>query len=89
LEKLGETLFKVLNIIRVYTKEPNQREFSKKPFILRKNATIYDLAKSIHTDFSKKFSFAKVWSDRLVFSPQKVGLAFGLEDGDIVEIHVK
>jgi hypothetical protein len=89
LEKLGETLFKVLNIIRVYTKEPNQREFSKKPFILRKDATIYDLAKSIHTDFSKKFSFAKVWSDRLVFSPQKVGLAFGLEDGDIVEIHVK
>jgi ribosome-interacting GTPase 1 len=89
LEKLGETLFKVLNIIRVYTKEPNQREFSKKPFILRKDATIYDLAKSIHTDFSKKFSFAKVWSDRLVFSPQKVGLTFGLEDGDIVEIHVK
>ena len=89
LEKLSETMFNVLNIIRVYTKEPNEKEFSKKPFILKKDSTVYNLAKNIHTDFSKKFSFAKVWAKRLVFSPQKVGSAFVLEDGDIVEIHVK
>ncbi len=89
IEKLGETLFKTLGIMRVYTKEPNEKEFSKKPFILKKGATIYDLAKSIHSDFSEKFSFAKVWSKRLVFSPQKVGPTFVLDDGDIVEIHVK
>lgn len=89
LEKLGETLFKTLDIIRVYTKEPNEREFSKKPFILKKGATIYDLAKNIHSDFRENFSFAKIWSKRLVFSPQKVGPTFALEDGDVVEIHVK
>ncbi|MEM3597219.1 MAG: GTPase [Candidatus Bathyarchaeia archaeon] len=89
LEKLGETLFKALDIIRVYTKEPNERTHSEKPFILRKGATVYDLAKNIHSDFSERFSFAKVWSKRLVFSPQKVGATFTLEDGDIVEIHTK
>jgi hypothetical protein len=89
LEKLGETMFNVLNIIRVYTKEPNEKEFSKKPFILKKDSTVYTLAKNIHSDFSKKFSFAKVWAKRLVFSPQKVGAMFVLEDGDIVEIHAK
>jgi len=89
LEKLGETLFKTLDIIRVYTREPSEKEFSKKPFVLKVGATVYDLAKNIHSDFSKKFSFAKVWSKRLVFSPQKVGSAFALEDGDIVEIHMK
>jgi hypothetical protein len=89
LDKLGETLFKTLEVMRVYTKEPNEREFSKKPFILKKGATIYNLAKSIHSDFSKKFGFARVWSRRLVFSPQRVGAAFVLEDGDVVEIHVK
>ena len=89
LENLGETLFKTLNLIRVYTKEPNQKEPSKKPFILKKGATVYDLAKNIHSDFSKKFAFAKVWANRLVFSPQKVGASFVLEDKDIVEIHVK
>jgi ribosome-interacting GTPase 1 len=89
LEKLGETLFSMLRIMRVYTKEPNEREYSKKPFILKKGSTIYDLAKSIHSDFKENFNFAKVWSKRLMFSPQKVGATFRLEDGDVVEIHLK
>ena len=89
LETLGEVLFKTLGIIRVYTKEPEKREFSKKPFILKKGATVHDLARSIHSDFGEKFSYAKVWSKRLVFSPQKVGPTFVLEDGDVVEIHVR
>jgi small GTP-binding protein len=89
LEKLGETLFKTLDVMRVYTKEPNEREFSKKPFVLKTGATVYDLARNIHSDFSRKFSFARIWSKRLAFNPRKVGSAFVLEDGDVVEIHVK
>lgn len=89
LETLGDVLFKTLQIMRVYTKEPNEREYSKKPFILKKGSTIYDLAKSIHSDFKANFNFARVWSKRLRFSPQKVGATFSLEDGDVVEIHLK
>jgi small GTP-binding protein len=89
LDKLGETLFKILGVMRVYTKEPSARSFSKKPFTLKSGATLNDLAKSIHSDFERNFAFAKVWSERLAFSPQKVGLGFVLEDGDVVEIHVK
>ncbi len=89
LEKLGSEIFEMLDIIRVYTKEPNERFPSKKPFTIRKGSTILDLAKRIHSDFYKQFSYAKVWSKRLRFSPQKVGGAFTLEDGDTVEIHMK
>jgi ribosome-interacting GTPase 1 len=89
LEKLGEALFKTLAIIRVYTKEPSEKEYSKRPFILKKDSTIYDLAKNIHSDFKENFRFAKVWSKRLIFSPQKVGATFVLRDGDVVEIHLK
>ncbi|MEM3356352.1 MAG: TGS domain-containing protein, partial [Candidatus Bathyarchaeia archaeon] len=89
LEKFGETLFNALDVIRVYTKEPSEKEHSKKPFILKKGATVYDLARNIHSDFSERFAFAKVWSKRLVFSPQKVGLTFTLDDEDIVEIHTR
>jgi ribosome-interacting GTPase 1 len=89
LEKLGGALFEALGVMRVYTKEPGDRAFSKKPFTLKKGATLLDLAKSIHTDFARDFAFAKVWSKRLAFSPQKVGLGFVLEDGDVVEIHVR
>lgn len=89
LENLGPTLFETLGIMRIYTKEPNQRQYSRKPFILKKGGTIYDLAKDIHTEFQKRFGFAKVWSKRLVFSPQKVGATFVLADRDIVEIHLR
>jgi ribosome-interacting GTPase 1 len=89
LEKLGEVLFKTLGIIRIYTKEPSARTHSPKPFTLKRGATLANLAKSIHGEFVENFAFAKVWAKRLVFSPQKVGLGFALEDGDIVEIHIK
>ncbi len=89
LERLGAVLFKELGVIRVYTKEPGVREPSQRPFTLRRGATLTDLARSIHSDFERDFAFARVWAERLVFSPQKVGLGFALEDGDVVEIHVK
>ena len=89
LEKIGFEIFEMLDIIRVYTKEPIERFPSKKPFSLRKGSTILDLAKRIHSDFYKQFSYAKVWAKRLRFSPQKVGRTFTLEDGDTVEIYMK
>jgi len=88
-EKLGARLFRALDIIRVYTKEPVKKEHSPKPFILKRGATIADLARLIHTDFYRRFSYAKVWAKRLRFSPQKVGTSFVLEDKDIVELHTK
>jgi ribosome-interacting GTPase 1 len=88
-EELGAELFGMLDIIRVYTKDPNKREASMRPFTIRKGSTVFDLAKRIHSDFYEQFSYAKVWSKRLRFSPQKVGGSFALEDGDTVEIHTK
>jgi hypothetical protein len=88
-EELGAELFRALDIIRVYTKEPAEEEPSPKPFILKKGATVADLARLIHTDFYRRFSYAKVWAKRLRFSPQKVGASFVLDDKDIVELHAK
>lgn len=89
LERLGSVLFSALSVIRVYTKEPSAREPSQRPFTLRRGATVADLARSIHSDFERDFAFARVWAERLAFSPQKVGLGFALEDGDVVEIHMR
>jgi len=89
LERLGTEIFKALEIIRVYSKEPSHREPSPKPFILKRGSTISDLAKQVHSDFIERFSYARVWSKRLPFSPQKVGSTFVLEDRDVVELHAK
>lgn len=89
LEKLGSEIFEMLDIIRVYTKDSSKRTASIRPFTIRKNSTVFDLAKRIHTDFYTQFSYAKIWSKRLRFSPQKVGGSFTLEDGDTVELHTR
>lgn len=89
LENLGSEIFEILNIIRVYTKDISKRDASVRPFTIRKGSTVFDLAKRIHSDFYTNFWYAKVWSKRLRFSPQKVGGSFNLEDGDTVEIHTK
>lgn len=89
LENLGSEIFEMLNIIRVYTTDTGKRAASIRPFTIRKGSSVFDLAKRIHSDFYKQFSYAKVWSKRLRFSPQKVGGSFTLEDGDTVEIHTK
>jgi ribosome-interacting GTPase 1 len=89
LDKLGKALFEALDIIRVYTKEAGEKKPSPNPFILKRGATVQDLAKLIHSDFLTRFANARVWSNRLTFSPQKVGLFFVLGDKDVVEIHAK
>jgi ribosome-interacting GTPase 1 len=89
IDELGAELFGMLDIIRVYTKEPNKKDASMRPFTIRKGSTVFDLAKRIHSDFYEQFMYAKVWSKRLRFSPQKVGGSFALEDGDTVELHIK
>ena len=57
--------------------------------MLKRGATIYDVAKSIHKDFVKKFKYAKIWGPSAKYPGEKVGLDHVVEDGDIVEIHVK
>ncbi len=89
LEKLGAEIFRALDIIRVYTKEPKDKEPSSNPFILKRGSTVANLAKQIHSDFIERFAYARVWAKRLAFSPQKVGPSFILEDKDVVELRTK
>jgi ribosome-interacting GTPase 1 len=89
MEKLGVEIFKILDIMRVYTKEPNKKDASMRPFTIKKGSNVFDLAKRIHSDFYEQFAYAKIWSKRLRFSPQKVGGTFELQDGDTVEIHMR
>jgi len=89
IDSIGETIFKTLEIIRVYTKKPLEKEPFKKPFIGRKGITILDLAKSIHSEFYKKFLYARIWGPSAKYPGEKVGLSHILEDGDIVEIHTR
>ncbi|NPA85348.1 MAG: TGS domain-containing protein [Crenarchaeota archaeon] len=88
LEELGPTFFKVLELVRVYTKRPNGPK-ADKPLILKKGATVEDVARSIHSRMVEGFKFAKVWGPSAKYPGERVGLEHEVADGDVVEIHYK
>jgi hypothetical protein len=83
---LGGALFRLLGIIRIYTKELG-KEPSKIPFVAGEGATVEDLAKMIHSDFLKNFNYARIWGPNAKFQGGRIGLGYVLRDGDIIEIH--
>lgn len=87
LDELKQAIWSRLDLIRVYTKSPGKPKVVP-PITLPKNSTVKDVAKSIHKDFLKEFSFARVFNST-PYSGQKVGLDFKLKDLDVVEIHIK
>ena len=88
-ELVGQYFLKELGLIRVYTRNPKTGAVAKHPIVLKRGARVIDVAEKIHSSLVKHFKYAKIWSDRLPFSPQKVGLEFVLEDKDIIEIRSK
>ncbi|AAK42533.1 TGS domain-containing protein [Saccharolobus solfataricus] len=88
IDKLPKHLFDMLEVIRVYTKEPGE-EPTKDPLILKKGSTVLDVARKLHSSLAENFRYARVWGKSVKFQGQKVGPSHILEDRDIVEIHVK
>jgi len=83
---LGEKLFELLGIVRVYTKEPG-KEAAVEPIVCSEGVTIGDLAKMIHNDFYERFKYARIWGAAAKFDNEKVGLDRELLDGTVVQLY--
>ncbi len=87
LDFLKESIFKMLDIIRIYSKAPGKEPDMEKPFTLKRGSTVLDLAQGIHKDFKDKLKNAYVWGSSK-FEGQAVPRDYVLEDKDIVELDV-
>jgi ribosome-interacting GTPase 1 len=85
LEAFRREVFSRLDIIRVYAKPPGKPPDLERPFVLKKGATVDDLALKIHRDFYNNLKSARVWGSS-VFDGQLVQRDYQLQDGDIVEL---
>ena len=87
LEELKFKIFKLLNIIRVYTKAPGQKADMTDPIILARGSTMEDAAADVHKDFISKLKYARIWGsgkhDGVMVKRDHV-----LQDGDIIELHM-
>jgi len=88
LEHAQEAIYQRLNFIRVYTKTPKE-EVAYPPITMKPHSTVYDAAGRIHKQFQRKFKYAKIWGPSAKYDGQKVGSDHILQDGDIVEVHIR
>lgn len=87
LSDLGKRLFEILDIVRVYTKEPNASHPSPEPFVIEKGTTVGELSRQIHSVLFRQFKYARIWGKSASYDGERVGIGHILFDGDVVEIH--
>ncbi len=85
-ERIKETMFNSLEIIRIYTQKDGVT--SSRPVVLHRGATVLELAQTIHREFAEKLQYARVWGRSVKIQGQQVGPSHVLEDGDVVEIYI-
>jgi len=88
LDDLGRTIFQGLNIIRIYTKEPNEENPSPKPIVVKSGVTVIEIAKDIHSSLYRNFRYARIWGSSK-YPGERVGGDYILKDKDVIEIHTK
>lgn len=86
LDGLMRLIFDMLNVIRIYAKEPGKPADKERPFILPVNSTVEELARLVHKDIAENLKFARVWGSS-GHSGQQVHGTHVLHDKDIVELH--
>lgn len=89
IDELKDLIFEKLDFIRIYLKEPHQEADFDEPLIAQRGSSIRDVARKIHRDFENKFRFARVSGPSAKFDNQQQGLGHVLEDGDVLEMHMR
>ena len=87
LDELRLEIYRMLDIIRVYTKAPGQKADTSDPIVLPRGSTLLDAASNVHKDFAAKLKYARIWGsgkhDGIMAKRDHI-----LGDGDIIELHL-
>lgn len=89
IEQLKEQLFQSFRKIRVYTKQPEEKEKARKPLILPPNSVVKDVSEKILKGFSSRVLQTRIWGPSSKYPGQVVGLQHEVKDMDIVEFKTK
>ena len=86
-ENFKEEIYKLLDVVRFYSKIPGKKPDLEEPFVFKRGSTIMDMAERIHKDFAHKLKYARVWGTNK-FDGQKVTRDYVLQEEDIIELHI-
>ena len=83
---IGSLLFDMLGIVRVYSKVPGHPPDRSRPFTLRRDGTVRDVARLVHRGLAADLKFARLWGSGR-FDGEQVSADHPVRDKDIVELH--
>ena len=86
LPELREKLFTLLNVMRIYTKQPGKPADTGSPFTCPVGSTVAELAGCVHNELEETVKSARVWGSG-AFDGQTVGRDHVLREKDVVELH--
>ena len=86
LEEVRQTVFRMLDVVRVYTKIPGKPADMKSPYVIPRGTTVIELATMVHKDLAQKLRFARIWGTHM-FDGQMASRDHVLEDKDVIELH--
>ena len=87
LEELRCEIYRFLQVIRVYTKQPGKPVDRESPFTCPVGSTVQEMAALVHRDFVEGLKSARIWGSGL-HDGQTVGREHVLHDKDVVELHM-
>jgi ribosome-interacting GTPase 1 len=88
-DELKRRVFDVMQIARVFTKQPGKNADLGEPFVLPVGSTVGDLAGKIHKEILASLRYGRLWGASGRFQGQRVGEDHVLVDGDVVELHTR
>ena len=88
LDEMKKALFESLNMVRIYTKLPGQKPDMTEPYTLPVGSQAIDGVKAVHREFSERLKYVRIWGSGR-FDGQQVPSDHVLEDGDVIEVHLR
>jgi ribosome-interacting GTPase 1 len=86
IDDVVDRCWKMLNLIRLYTKRKGVDPNFDEALIVRNGCTIEDVCDGIHRTLKETFKYALVWGASARHVPQRVGLGHIVADEDVVSI---
>jgi len=81
IEKLQESIWRKLGLIRVYLVRPREEPSIENPIVMKSGQTLAHVARKIGTEFSHDVKSAKIWGPGSKFPGQEVSLSTLIQEG--------
>jgi len=88
LDALRAAVFKALDVVRIYTKLPGHKPDMTEPYTLLVGSQAIDGVRAVHREFAERLKYVRIWGSGR-FEGQQVPSDHVLEDGDIIEVHLR